>query len=65
MIVPDVNKGMGPDQICSRFLQTLAEIHFTVYADLFNLTLVKGMVPSDWPTVIMFSIFKKNDSKDT
>lgn len=64
LIVLDVNKGMGPDQIHPRVLKSLANTLSPVLASLFNLTLLRGTIPSDWSTAIICPIFKKGDRDD-
>lgn len=47
LIFLNVNKGMNPDQIKQKMLKTLADINPPGLANLFDITLLNDVVPSD------------------
>lgn len=55
---------MGYNQIHSRMLKMRADRHSPFLDSLFNLTLLKGIAPSEWSTAITCPMFKKGDRDD-
>lgn len=64
LIVLDTNKDMHSDKIYPRVLKTHADMLSPVLSSWSNLTLLRGIVLSDWPTTILCPIIKNDDRDD-
>ena len=58
------NKAAGPDGISPRVYKELASVLAGPLTSLFQLSLDKGMVPSDWKKATVCPIFKKGEKYD-
>ena len=58
------NKAAGPDGISPRVYKELASVLAGPLTDLFQLSLDKGVVPSDWKKATVCPIFKKGEKYD-
>ena len=57
-------KPSGPDGIGPRVYKELALVMSGPLTSLFQLSLDKGIVPSDWKKAVVFPIFKKGEEYD-
>jgi len=53
----------GPDGISSQMLKGTAEVTSSSLSTLFNLSLRKGVVPSEWKTSNVTPVYKAGDPK--
>ena len=61
---PKPNKAAGPDGISPRVYKELASVLAGPLTSLFQLSLDKGVVPSDWKKATVCPIFKKGEKYD-
>ena len=55
------HKATGPDQISSRFLNSMSNVLAPVLTIIFQESLDKGQIPEDWKKAYVAPIFKKGD----
>ncbi len=55
---------MGPDKIPAVILKTLSDVVALPLTIIYNKSLAEGVVPSDWKTAEVTSIFKKGSKSD-
>ena len=57
----DPSKATGPDEICSRILKQYAHEFAPLLTTIFNTSLSRGEVPTDWRQANVIPIFKKGE----